>query len=123
MPEPEFIEMPETIRVNLFRSVLQAQSDIQTSADNRGIVGLSENDGKNVGDVGENVGEKSEIEGDVKESVLSIISDNKKASASEIAKITSVTQRTVERYIRELREEGLLIRHGSARGGYWEVVK
>lgn len=57
-----------------------------------------------------------------RESVLKMIDDNYKASASEIAKAMSVTQRTVERYIRELREEGRLVRHGSARGGYWEVV-
>lgn len=65
----------------------------------------------------------SEKDGDAKASVLKIISDNNKASAVGIAKDLSVTQRTVERYIKELREEGKLIRHGSARGGYWEVVK
>lgn len=57
-----------------------------------------------------------------RESVLKMINDNYKASASEIAKAMPVTQRTVERHIRELREEGRLVRHGSARGGYWEVV-
>lgn len=64
-----------------------------------------------------------EKDGDAKVSVLKIISNNNKASAIGIAKAMSVTQRTVERYIRELREEGKLVRHGSARGGYWEVVK
>lgn len=92
----------------------------QTSAEHRqNISDISVNDG----DVGENVGEKSVNDGDVKASVLRMITDNKKASASEIAKTLSVTQRTIERYIRELREEGRLVRHGSARGGYWEVVK
>lgn len=69
------------------------------------------------------VGEKSVNDGDAKASVLRLITGNKKASASEIAKMLSVTQRTVERYIRELREEGRLVRHGSARGGYWKVIK
>ncbi|MBO5590866.1 MAG: hypothetical protein J5923_06495 [Acidaminococcaceae bacterium] len=31
--------------------------------------------------------------------------------------------RTVERRIKELREEGRLIHHGSSRGGYWEILK
>lgn len=62
-------------------------------------------------------------DGNAKETVLKLISANNKASAVVIAKITSVAQRTVERYIKELREEDRLIRHASARGGYWEVVK
>ena len=105
LAEPEFIEMPESFRVNLYRTSL-------TAADHR----------QNVGDVSANDGEKSANDGDAKASVLRLITDNKKASASEIAKTLSVTQRTVERYIRELREEGRLMRHGSARGGYWEVI-
>lgn len=84
---------------------------------------------EDVGDVGEkpeNVGDNEKTplnDKDAKATVLKIIINNNKASAAEIAKEMLVTQRTVERYIKELREEGNLIRHGSARGGYWEVVK
>ena len=44
-------------------------------------------------------------------------------SAASIATTLSVAQRTVERYIRDLREEGALTRRGPARGGKWEVLK
>lgn len=47
-------------------------------------------------------------DGEAKEFVLKMIAHNNKVSASEIAKVMSVTQRTVERYIGELREEGHL---------------
>lgn len=131
LPEPEFIERPESFRVNLYRNPLPMQGIGQTSVEhwkNIGDVSVKFSEslvkfGENVGDVGENVGEKTPNDRDMKASVLKIITDNSKASASEIAKVLSVTQRTVERYIRELREEGCLVRHGSARGGYWEVVK
>lgn len=119
LPEPEFIEMPETFRVNLFRQSLPIDVEKNTSD-------VSLNVGENVGDVGENVGnvgEKLVNDKDAKETVLKLISANNKASAATIAKTMSVTQRTVERYIKELREEGRLIRYGAARGGYWEVVK
>lgn len=116
LPEPEFIEMAETFRVNLFRS--QSSTDSQKKGD-----ALSENVGENVGDVGENVGEKMADDGNAKEIVMQIISGNAMVSAAGIAKKMSVTQRTVERYIQELREEGKLIRHGAARGGHWEIVK
>lgn len=111
LPESEFIEMPESFRVNLYRKPLSS------------VVDASVKIGDNVGDVGENVGEKAVNVGDVKASILKIITNNSRASASEIAKVLSVTQRTVERYIRELREEGRLVRYGSARGGYWEVIR
>lgn len=111
LPESEFIEMPESFRVNLYRKPLSS------------VVDASVKVGDNVGDVGENVGEKALNGGDAKTSILKIITNNSRASASEIAKVLSVTQRTVERYIRELREEGRLVRYGSARGGYWEVIR
>lgn len=107
LPDVEFIEMPETFRVNLFRKPLLAGTAHDTSD-------VSAN-------VGDNVGEVSENDGDVKAKIIKLITDNNKASAASIAKSMSVAQRTAERYIRELREEGVLIRHGSARGGYWEV--
>lgn len=112
LPEPEFIEMPETFRVNLYRRPLQMQEQ-------HNIIDMSVNDGENVGDAGE----KSVTDGDVKAAVLKLLTDNNKASAAGMAKTISVTQRTVERHIRELREKGKLIRHGSAHGGYWEVVE
>ncbi len=62
-------------------------------------------------------------DGNLKTAILDMIAGNNKASASKIAKTLSVTQRTVERYIKELCEESRLIRHGSAHGGYWEVKK
>jgi ATP-dependent DNA helicase RecG len=112
LPEPEFIEMAETFRVNLFRSQLSTDSQKKDDA-------MSVNVGENVGDVGEKIA----ADGDAKKIVMQIISDNDVVSAAGIAKKMSVTQRTVERYIQELRVEGKLIRHGSARGGHWEIVK
>lgn len=109
LSEVEFVEMPETFRVNLYRSLLPTETRQNTDT-------MSENVGYNVGEKMVNVGEPKSI-------VLNIITESNKASAAEIAKTMSVTQRTVERYIKELREEGRLIRHGSARGGYWEVKK
>ena len=87
---------------------------------------VGESVGESVGDVGENVGnvgEKSKIDIDIKKIILQLIRDDNKISAADIAKTISVARRTVERHIKDLREEGVLIRRGSARGGIWEVVK
>ena len=50
------------------------------------------------------------------------IVNNDKISAKALAEQFNVTVRTIERNIKALRDSGRLIRHGSARGGYWEVV-
>ncbi len=57
-----------------------------------------------------------------KENVFNSIVQNNRVSASIIAKEMNVAQRTVERYIHELKAEGRLKRFGSARNGYWYPV-
>ena len=50
-----------------------------------------------------------------------MIMANNRISAKQIAEEISLSVRAVEKNIKELREKGILVRHGSARGGYWEV--
>ena len=97
LPEPEFIEMPESFRVNLFRQPF-ITDDRKNNTEIDDPKNMSVNVGENVGDVGEGVG-------DIKTGILKLISDNNKISASRISKKMSVAQRTVERYMKELREE------------------
>ena len=65
-----------------------------------------------VGDnVGNNVGDK----------ILALLKADPKASAKAMAVKIGISDRQVERVIKSLREEGRLVRHGSARGGHWEI--
>ena len=57
-----------------------------------------------------------------KKQILEIISGDKNISAAEIAKKMSISSRAVEKNIKQMRESGVLIRRGSARGGYWEIL-
>ena len=43
-------------------------------------------------------------------------------SAKDIAQSLGITSRAVEKNIKILREEGRLIRQGSARAGHWKVI-
>jgi ATP-dependent DNA helicase RecG len=43
-------------------------------------------------------------------------------SVKELATLLNKTTRTIERRIKELREQGLLKRVGSDKAGHWEVV-
>ena len=79
------------------------------------------------GKVGGNGGNGSGLlinnESNNKDLLLTIIAENKTISAGQIASVLSMGTRTVERRIKELREEGRFIHHGSSRGGYWEILK
>ena len=122
LPEPKFEEFGDGIKVTIYRGNRAVLKDSETNMDSY----VGESVGEGVGDVGENVGnvgEKSKIDIDIKKIILQLIRDDNKISAADIAKTISVARRTVERHIKDLREEGVLIRRGSARGGIWEVVK
>ena len=126
LPEPKFEEFGDGIKVTIYRAIGDTRSGIDYTGGASKDVSVGNNDGDNgktVGNDGENVGEKTMKGGDIKNAILSMIINDNKSSAASIAKAVSVTPRTVERYVKELREEGVLIRHGSARGGYWEVRK
>ena len=69
-------------------------------------------------DVGDNVGDNV---GETEKQVFRILQDNPKLSAAKAAEKIGMSSRQVERIIKKLRENGKLVRHGSNRGGYWEV--
>lgn len=128
-PAPEYKVLGEdlTVKFTALPSAIIPEKTTTEIAVNVGDVVVNdpdvvENDG-NVGkNVGKNVGNIGNV-GDYKKIIIDMIIANNKVSAREIAESMSVTKRTVERYIKELREEGCLVRHGATHGGYWEVVE
>jgi len=56
------------------------------------------------------------------EKILNIISTNKQISAIQIAEILSMSERTVQRDIENLKNSKKIKRRGSAKGGYWDVL-
>ncbi len=122
LPDVEFIEMPESFRVNLYRmSISQAnQRDIGESS-----VKFGESSAK----YGENSAKSDVdsvmfIDGIINETQLNIvkmIEKDNRISAAKIAEELKMSVRAIEKNIKELRTMGILIRHGAARGGYWEI--
>ena len=115
LPEPEFIEFPQSFLTNLYRKPLLPTEpfDLTNSSviDEKSSV----------------IDEKSSaffIQHKVnrrQRKILSLIKINNQISASEIAKELNQTNRGVEKSIKKLREKGILIRHGATHGGYWEI--
>ncbi len=55
--------------------------------------------------------------------ILDVLSDAPTVTALELAEQIGISKRNIEVNIKKLRELGLIIRHGSSKSGYWEVVQ
>ena len=81
--------------------------------------------------IGENIGENSEEElvhdtGKLNETQMKMLESLRKdkyLSAAKLADITGISSRNVENNIKKLKDMGILIRHGSPKSGYWEIVE
>ena len=71
---------------------------------------------------------RSSVKSSVKSSVntddkiLAILKENPKTTIGEMATILNLTSRAIEKQIAKLKKENRLVRVGSARKGYWEIV-
>ncbi|MBR1583571.1 MAG: winged helix-turn-helix transcriptional regulator [Spirochaetales bacterium] len=54
--------------------------------------------------------------------ILDYLASNPNMTATDLSLKTGLSIRAIEKNIKKLKDCGLLVRHGSARAGYWEVV-
>ena len=115
LPEPEFQVFDNMFRVNLFRDnslISNLEFGRETSEKHRRSIGeTSEKHRRNFGENLNNTQKK----------VLALLTENASLSASDMAGQIGVTSRSIETNIKKLKERGILIRHGSPKGGYWEI--
>lgn len=53
--------------------------------------------------------------------VMAVLKKKPKASAREIAALANMSERQIQRILAELKAQGVLIRNGSPKGGWWEI--
>ena len=75
----------------------------------------------------ENIGEASEVVwrtdlNDTQQKIIKLLSEDHQLSAVKLAEKIGVASRNIENNIKKLKEYGILIRHGSPKNGYWEIV-
>ena len=114
LPEPEFIEMPESFRVNLYRNPLPMQGIGQISVEHRQNIGDESTERRSGDGVELNVTQRRIVE---------MLSADSGMTGADLAKQIGISKRNIETNIKKLKELGVLLRHGSSKGGYWEVVK
>lgn len=57
-----------------------------------------------------------------RDKIIEQLRNNPKITRSELASILGITADGVKYHLQKMTVDGAIIRHGSARGGYWEVV-
>lgn len=50
-----------------------------------------------------------------------MLSKNNRLSARQMPEQIGISSRNIENNIRTLKKQGMLIRHGSPKNGYWEI--
>lgn len=58
-----------------------------------------------------------------RDKIIEQLRNNPKITRNELASILRITPDGVKYHLQKMTAEGVIIRHGSARSGYWEVVK
>ncbi|MCL2654444.1 MAG: winged helix-turn-helix transcriptional regulator [Coriobacteriia bacterium] len=97
LPAPEFLEIGDMFRVNLFRATL-GSTDPKTD-----------------------LKKASEKQTDIQGEILNLLEDNPYLTRNELAAQLSLSRTTIGTYIGKLRQKGLLEYVGSARTGHWVV--
>jgi ATP-dependent DNA helicase RecG len=108
LKEPEFIDMDIGFRVNLYRTNSELNSELNSTS--------SEEKEKEI-DWSQYDVNATQVR------ILKAIAVNPKISARVISQKIGMTQRAVEKNIRELKQKKVLVRHGSPRYGEWEIIR
>lgn len=58
-----------------------------------------------------------------RDKIIEQIHNNPKITRNELASILGITSDGVKYHLQKMTTEGVVVRHGSARSGYWEVIK
>ena len=142
LPEPEFIEMPETFRVNLFRKQLLAENR-KVDGDNFGDDGKK--DGESTAKFGEssvkssvklddksiatridtstNTKTDTNINNDTEGKILALIQQKPESTLEDMMNATGLSKSGVRYALSRLRESGKVTREGTRKNGKWVIIQ
>lgn len=125
LKEPEFIDMENAFRVNLYRVETQ-------EGQNNDAIDVNKPDTNDTDDVNDanqsgvnGTDDVSHSDSDVSKEtqlVLNLIKENSKVTIKQISMGTGLSRRTVDRIIAVLKKQQKLERTGSSRSGEWKVL-
>ena len=114
LPKPRFREFDNMFRVELFRNSFPVTNE------NESIGEASEKHRRSIRDAS-GIERRTELN-DTQQKIMNLLSEDDQLSAVKLAEKIGVASRNIENNIKKLKEYGFLIRHGSPKNGYWEVI-
>ena len=60
---------------------------------------------------------------EIERKILKEISNNSEITVKELSDILSVTEKNIRYHMNKLRNDGVIIREGSTKSGYWKIIK
>ena len=112
--EPKFQEFDNMFRVELFRDSLPM------TLENKNLGETSEKHRRNIGEASEK--QETVDFNSTQLEILKLLMENNRLSAVKLAEKIGVASRNIENNIKKLKELDILVRHGSPKNGYWEVI-
>ena len=112
--EPKFQEFDNMFRVELFRDSLPM------NLENKNIGETSEKHRRSIGEASEK--QETVDFNSTQLEILKLLMENNRLSAVKLAEKIGVASRNIENNIKKLKELDILVRHGSPKNGYWEVI-
>ena len=105
LPKPRIQEFDNMFRVELFRNLLSTKK------------------GENIGEnIGETLEKQRRIEiNATQRRIIELLIEDDKLSATKLAGKIGISSRSIETNIKKLKNDEILVRHGSPRRGYWEI--
>ena len=113
LPKPRFQEFDKMFRVELFRNNSMTESEKKFGVN-------SEKSRSKDGDKVEKIRDYELTY--TQKKIVNLLLANRQLSAAKIAEQLDLGSRSIEKNIKKLKEYGILIRHGSPKNGYWEIV-
>jgi len=109
---PEYTVEDGSVRVNFYRRSLDKKTSDNDNSVNDGV-----NDGVSVGvNDGVSVGVN-------KQKILDLIQKDAQITAKSAAEMLGISKRQAERLFSELKQSKRIIRKGSDKSGYWDIIQ
>ena len=89
-----------------------------------GIEGVCVSNGDDAEYINEQSGQKGSQKDEEKtvDTILQLIKNNPNITRKILAHTVGISPSAVQKHINRLKAEGVIIRHGGDRGGYWEII-
>lgn len=75
-----------------------------------------------LGVIDETLALENSIPHSTRDKIIERLRNNPKITRSELASILGISSDGVKYHLQKMTTEGIIVRHGAARGGYWEVM-